>query len=144
MDATTDIYYSTLDLFPQQVPEHNKLHRFFAHLREGRLTTTKCEACGHISWPPRSVCPECASDRLTWIELPSRGTVDEFTISYAGHPVQFGPQIILARVALEGGPTILSRLVNTPAEEVENSCSVELVVYPIDRDRVWYAFQKRA
>ena len=141
-EATTSIYFSTLDLFPQQTQEHNRLYKFYDNLKEGVLTTSKCTPCGTISWPPRTVCPECLSDQLHWTELSAKGTVDVFTVQWAGHPPGFETPLILAMVALPGGPTILSRIVDTPLEDVEDGCEVEMVVLPVDRDRVTYAFRR--
>ncbi|TAK34614.1 MAG: Zn-ribbon domain-containing OB-fold protein [Chloroflexota bacterium] len=140
-EAPAVTYYSTLDLFPQQTAEHNKLYEFYDNLRKGVLTTSKCNACGYVAWPPRTICPECLSDQLHWTELPTRGKIDVFTVQWAGMPPGFEVPLILAIVVLPGGPTFLSRIVETLPEEVKDGCAVELVVLPVDRERVTYAFR---
>ena len=50
-------YARVVDPLPLESSEHNKLHPFYAHLAEGRLTTTRCRGCGRIDWPPRGFCP---------------------------------------------------------------------------------------
>lgn len=141
-EPTTQVYYSTLDLFPQQTVEHNRLYKFFDNLRAGVLTTTKCTKCGRISWPPRVVCPDCYSDQLEWVEFPKRGKVDVYTVQWAGHPPGFDLPLILVMLEFPGMPTILSHAVETKAEEIEDGCEMELVVLPVDRDRVTYGFRK--
>jgi len=141
-DTTTPVYYSTLDLFPQQTVEHNRLYKFFDNLKAGVLTTTKCSKCGRVSWPPRVVCPECHSDQLEWVQFPSRGKVDVFTTQWAGQPPGFDLPLILAMLEFPGMPTILSHIVETSPDEIEDGCEVELVVLPVDRDRVTYGFRK--
>ncbi|TAK34875.1 MAG: Zn-ribbon domain-containing OB-fold protein [Chloroflexota bacterium] len=141
-ENASEVYYSTLDLFPQQTVEHNKLYKFFDNLRGGMLTTSQCEECGTVPWPPRTVCPSCFSDKLRWIELPSRGKVDVFTVQWAGHPPVLDTPLILAMVSLPGAPAIVARIVDTAPDEMEDGCEVELVVLPVERDRVTYAFRK--
>ena len=47
-------YARVVDPLPLESPEHNKLHAFYAHLAEGRLTTTRCQDCRRIDWPRTS------------------------------------------------------------------------------------------
>ena len=50
------------DFYPLESEQHTRISRFFDHLREGRLTTTKCKACGVVLWQPRVVCSHCRSE----------------------------------------------------------------------------------
>jgi len=58
---------------------------FYARLAERRLSTTGCEACGALSFPPRAHCPVCAADDATrgrdvrWVNLSGRGRLHAFT-----------------------------------------------------------------
>ena len=63
-------YSPTLDIWPIEAKEFNRIYKFYEYLREGRLTTTKCSECGHVAYPPRVICPGCFSDKLVWIDLP--------------------------------------------------------------------------
>lgn len=93
-------YFRAIDPLPLQSAEHNKLHEFYEHLAAGRLTTSRCEGCGRIDWPPRGFCPACRSDRLAWIELPHEGRVHAFTVQDAGVPVGFTGPLVFAVVKL--------------------------------------------
>ena len=87
-------YLRAVDPFPLEGPEHNKLHAFYARLAAGRLCTTECADCGRTAWPPRAFCPECASDRFVWVDLPTEGTLHAFTAQEAGLPAGFeGPRV---------------------------------------------------
>ena len=87
-------YLRAVDPFPLEGPEHNKLHDFYARLAAGRLCTTQCAGCGRTAWPPRAFCPECASDRFAWVDLPTEGTIHAFTAQEAGLPAGFaGPRV---------------------------------------------------
>jgi uncharacterized OB-fold protein len=87
---------------PLESPEHNKLHAFYAHLAEGRLTTTRCRGCGRVDWPPRGFCPACTSDAFDWAELPSEGRVHGFTVQETGVPRGFPRPAVYAIVEVAG------------------------------------------
>ena len=38
-----------LDFLPQEGPDDTRIHQFYEHLREGRLTTTRCSSSCTIS-----------------------------------------------------------------------------------------------
>jgi hypothetical protein len=87
-------YFRATDPFPLETSDHNKLHEFYERLASGRLATTACAECRRTSWPPRGLCAECGSDRFTWVDLASEGTVHAFTVQEAGLPAGFaGPRI---------------------------------------------------
>ena len=70
-------YIATMDLYPQESREFNRIYPFYEHLRQGRFTTTRCKGCGHEAFPPRVICPNCLSEDLEWIE--GRGLKDGIT-----------------------------------------------------------------
>lgn len=135
-------YSATMDLFPQQGPEHNKLHAFYENLREGSLATTKCTRCGWLGWPPRTVCPECMSDRLDWIPLPADGTIEVFTVEEIGVPVGFEKPLVHALVHLDGvGLRLFSRIVRADLKTLAEGARVRLAVLDVPGGRVSFAFQ---
>jgi len=95
-------YFRAIDPFPLESAEHTKLHEFYARLAGGRLATTKCGGCGATAWPPRGFCPECASDRFEWVDLPAEGTVHAFTVQDAGLPAGFDGPRVFAIVKVDG------------------------------------------
>jgi len=134
-------YIYTIDPYPQESKEHNKLYLFYDYLKEGRLTTTQCKKCGHLPWPPRTVCPECMSDELEWVDLPTEGTVTNFSVQLAGVPLGFNPPLVFAIVDLGKGVKFLSRLVDAKPEEVKIGSKVKLEVEKVPGDRVLPAFR---
>jgi len=84
-----DKYPYTMDMWPLECKEFNRLYKFYEHLKEGRFTTTRCRTCGHVAYPPRVICPECYSEDLEWIDLPKRGKVIVFTEQIRGVPLGF-------------------------------------------------------
>ena len=95
-------YARVVDPLPLESPEHNKLHAFYAHLAEGRLTTTRCRDCSRIDWPPRGFCPACTSDAFDWVDLPLDGRVHGFSIQETGVPAGFPRPLVFAMVEVAG------------------------------------------
>jgi len=136
-------YTATMDLFPQEDRDHNKLYQFYENLKNNKLTTTKCKECGTVKWPPRSVCPECTSEDLEWVELGPTGKVEIFTVEEVGVPEGFERPLIHALVELDGPSplTIFSRLVDVTPDQLKEGMRVVLKVMEIPRERVTFAFK---
>jgi uncharacterized OB-fold protein len=58
---------------------HTKVAAFARHLKDGRLMASRCEACGHLAFPPRADCPACLADRFAFTELSGAGTLVTYT-----------------------------------------------------------------
>jgi uncharacterized protein len=57
----------------------SRTHEFWDALKQGRFVTTKCSACGHVSFPPQADCPKCMSSDLTWVDLGREAKLVTFT-----------------------------------------------------------------
>jgi len=149
-------YSPTLDMWPIEAKEFNRIHEFYENLREGKFTTTKCKQCGRVAYPPRVICPECYSDELEWIELPKKGKAAVVVEKWGGVPICYEPPLIDAWIDFgEDSPVrhILSRMVNCPPETLKEGDEVQLVVFdvpahPIELkketktvERVFFAFE---
>jgi len=127
-------YSPTLDMWPIEAKEFNRIHEFYENLREGKFTTTKCKKCGWVAYPPRVICPECYSDKLEWIELPKKGKVTVVVEKWGGVPICYEPPLIDAWIDLgKNSPVkhILSRMVNCPPETLKEGDEVQLVVFDV-------------
>jgi len=63
--------------FPPRVSAFTR--PFWEALAQGRLITTRCTACGTLSFPPRNLCRECWSRNLEWVPLAPHGRLYSFT-----------------------------------------------------------------
>lgn len=148
-------YAVTMDMYPLQSKEWNRIHPFFDHLRDGRLTTTACRDCGQRAYPPRVICPECLSENLEWVDLPTRGRVLEVTEEEVGVPLGFETPLIHALIDLNGEITLFARVAGVKTGELKEGDEVTLNVFPVDpvpvdgrkgavilQERVFYAFKK--
>jgi uncharacterized OB-fold protein len=151
-----DKYSATMDMWPIEAKEFNRLYPFYENLKEGRFTTTQCGKCEAVAFPPRLICPECLEEEMVWIDLPRQGKVLVFTEQLKGVPVGFESPLIHAWVDL--GPQspvkrILTRIINCPAGKLQEGDEVRLVVFavpphPVEKkrdtfmsERVYFAFE---
>lgn len=133
---STDAYWTVLDPFPQQYEDMNRLAPFYAHLREGSFVTTRCDECTKIHWPPRSVCPRCMSDQLTWEEMPDRGVIYRYTVQVAGVPEGFEPPLVYALVDFDNDLRLFTAIVDCDPDSVDVGDEVEVVVQDVAPDHV--------
>lgn len=130
----------TLDPLPQQAPERNKVHAFFEHLREGRLTTTHCDSCDVDLWPPRSVCPTCFRDDLSWVDLPTGGRIVSMTVQEAGASPEFPLPMVFALLEFTAEIRFIGRILAEEPAELHVGEEVGLRVVEVPGDRVLPAF----
>lgn len=148
-------YAVTMDMYPLQGKELNRIYPFYEHLKEGRLTTTACKDCGKRAFPPRVVCPECLSENLDWVDLPTRARVLAVTEEEVGVPLGFETPLIHALIDLGGELALFARIANVKMGELKEGDEVKLLVFPVDpvpmdgkkgavvmQHRVFFAFEK--
>jgi len=154
--ALDGTYISEMDMWPLECEEFNRNYQFYDNLREGRFTTTKCQKCGHIAFPPGVICPKCWSEELEWVDLPKRARVVTFTETIAGAPLGFDAPLIIAWLDFgKDSPLkhLLVRIINCAEGELKEGDEVQFVVFnvpahPIEVkketkvcERVYYAFE---
>lgn len=135
-----------LDFFPLEDDRHTRLAPFFATLRKGRLTTTRCPSDDLWLWPPRIVCPRCHGEGLEWVDLPSTGRVYAFSAVLAGAPLGMESEVpfVVGLVDLEGVPLrIFGRIVGTTWERCRVGLPVSVEPYDLADGRVFYRFRAR-
>lgn len=149
-------YPVTMDIWPVETKEFNRIYQFYDNLKAGRFTTTKCKKCGYVAYPPRVICPECYSDELEYIDLPQTGKIITFVEQARGVPLGFEAPLIHAWIDLgEKSPIkrLLSRIQNCPAGKLKEGDEVHLVVFKVPShlmdvkketklmERVFFAFE---
>jgi uncharacterized OB-fold protein len=83
---------------------------FWEGTRAGELRLQQCSACGHIYFPPRPFCPQCAAQDVRVIRASGRGTLYSYVIHHRPVP-GFVPPYSIAVVELEEGPRMMSNIV---------------------------------
>ena len=128
-----NLYSVTMDMWPMEAREFNRIWPFYENLKQGRFTTTKCKDCGVVSYPPRVICPECYSENLEYTDLPKKGKVIVFSEEVKGVPLGFDSPLIHAVIDLGIDPVrrLLTRIINCPAGALKRGDEVQLVVFDI-------------
>ncbi|MFC6726288.1 Zn-ribbon domain-containing OB-fold protein [Halobium palmae] len=136
-----------LDFYERQTEETTEIVEFYDRLREGSLSTTECDDCGAVHYPPRIVCPECTSDDLSYVSLPHEGELHAFTEVRGTAPIGMTDDVPFAVgvVDLDGVDVRLSaRIEGASYEDLAIGDRVELVLVdiegPKEQDRVFYRF----
>jgi uncharacterized OB-fold protein len=83
---------------------------FWDGTRDGELRLQRCSDCEHVYFPPRPFCPRCAGSNIAIVVASGRATLLSYVISHL--PASgFTPPYVIAIVALEEGPQMLTNIV---------------------------------
>lgn len=121
---------------PVHAPSYNpEAEPFWTAAADGRLVLPACDACGHRIWYPRSWCPVCGSEAVTWTELSGRGTVYACTVLRKGMgPWAAAAPYVAAYVELAEGPRILTNVVSDDPASLRVGDAVTAVFVPVEVD----------
>lgn len=107
------------------------------------LVLQRCDACGQHWLPPANRCQHCWSDRWTWAEVSGRGHVHSFTVYHRAYAPELVDQLpyVVAVVALEEGPRLITNVVDCPPEDVRVDQPVEVTFTDIGEGVALHAFR---
>jgi uncharacterized protein len=133
-----------LDFFPLEGPEATRISRFYARLREGRLSTVRCPNDRELFWPPRTACPKCHTEELEWVDLPETGRIYAFSAVLGGAPLGMESEVPFAvgLVDLDGAPLrLFGRIVGKTWQELRIGARVSVEPFDLEDGRVFYRFR---
>jgi len=127
---------------PLPVIDHDSAP-YWEAAREGRLDIPLCGDCGKHHFYPRSVCPYCHSDNLSFDTVSGRGEVHTFTIARRPAGPAFADDVpyVVALIELEEGPRMMSRIQTDDPENVHIGAKVE-VTFVKATDEVTFPYFK--
>ena len=130
---------------PRPVPTPVSLP-FWDALRDERVALQRCDECDRWVYYPRSRCPRCLSDRLTWTTVDGRGTVYTFTVAEQPTAPPFADEVpqVLAVVELTEGVRVSTTLVDVDPGAVEVGLPVDPVFDHGDDGITLLRFRPRA
>lgn len=93
------------------------------------LLFQQCNACGYHQFYPRSLCKQCASQDLEWVEAAPQGRVFSFTVQYRAPTPVFREDIpyIIALIDLRDGIRMMMNVMNCAPEDVYIGMPVQIV-----------------
>jgi len=93
-----------------------------------RLEGTVCDNCGAKFFPPRQVCSECKSTKLTPHEFNGHGEVYSFTtVRQAPMGHEGNIPYIVGIIKLDEGPMVEAQITDVNSEDVKIGQRVEMV-----------------
>jgi uncharacterized protein len=102
---------------------------YWSGLRRGVLLLQRCGDCSEWIFYPRSRCPRCLSDQLSWHPASGRGSVHTFAVAAVPTAPAFADEVpqLIAVVQLEEGPRVTSTLLDVAPQDVRIGMPVTAV-----------------
>lgn len=97
--------------------------------QQGELTLPRCTVCAKFHFYPRAACPHCGCRQLAWQPVAGRGEVYSFTVVHRAPSKGFEDLVpyVVAVVALDEGPHLMTRLVQIIPADVRIGMRVQVV-----------------
>ncbi len=93
-----------------------------------RLEAGKCNSCGHISFPPRVVCPKCKSKEFETVNLSDEGTLKTFTvIRVASDTFSLQTPFAVGIVELNDGVKLTTQIADVDFDQLKIGQKVKMV-----------------
>ena len=100
-----------------------------------RLEAAKCSSCGHVSFPPRLVCPECKAKKFSVITLKSEGTLVTFTVvRIASDKFSKETPFPVGIIELDDGVRLTAQIADADIDELKIGQKLSLVFRKIQED----------
>jgi len=105
---------------PAPIPDAES-EPFWSGTLDGKLLVQECSMCGQRQLYGRSLCTNCHSAALNWVETSGKGTIYSRTIIRQNPSRSFKHMIpfVVALIDLDDGPRLMSNVIGTLAEEVQ-------------------------
>jgi uncharacterized OB-fold protein len=101
------------------------IHPFFAAAAAGTLLIRRCTGCDQHFGPEATLCPDCLTEQLEWVEASGRGTLFSFGVMHQPSP-GFEVPYNIAVVELEEGPRLYSSVVGCRNEDLAVGMPLEV------------------
>lgn len=100
------------------------------------LVLQRCRDCSVVQHRPRGLCVSCFSDEIEHFVASGRGTVHTFSVTNQNGLPAFREACpyVLAYVALEEGPQLMTNIVGCDPEDVRIGMSVVVEFCDVDGD----------
>jgi uncharacterized protein len=94
---------------------------FWRTAARGILVVPRCLDCGQTFWHPRPRCPHCGSAKVDWLTVSGGGAIHTYTVVRQSADAFFKSKTpyVVAIVQLDGGPKIMSEVIDVDVETME-------------------------
>jgi len=92
---------------------------YWEGIARGELRIQQCAACTRYVFYPRSICPHCFSDKLSWVVASGKGTIYSYTVAHQAFGAFAGEiPFVIAIIELEEGVRMMTRIIGSPRERI--------------------------
>lgn len=122
---------------PVQIPidSDGDSRMYWEGIARGELLIQRCDACSRPVFYPRSICPHCFSDQLSWIAASGKGTIYAYTVVHQAFGAFAGDvPFIVAIVELEEGVRMMTRIIGSSRERVTIGAPVRVTFESVTED----------
>lgn len=109
---------------------------FWNAAKQRRFMLPKCADCNRVHWYPRTFCPLCYSPNIAWIDASGRATAYAFTAL-----VRQKDAPVVAYVALEEGPLMLTNIVGAALGEISIGAKLKVDFVPLGQENLLPVFR---
>ena len=116
--------------YSKPLPKLNGDNRpFWEGCNQHELRFQQCPECGHVRWPPSNLCPQCHCMEVKWVVSQGIGKVYSYAVCHALYHPGFADDLpyVVAVVALDDGPHVLTNIVGCLPREVKCNMPVQVV-----------------
>ncbi len=100
-----------------------------------RLEAGKCAKCGHITFPPRLVCPVCKGRKFDTVVLSDEGTLLTYTVvRVASENFSQETPFAVGIVELNDGVKVTAQIADAQPDELEIGQRVKIVFRRIQEE----------
>jgi uncharacterized protein len=91
---------------------------FWSALEDGHLEISRCEGCGHFSFPPMPACPHCGVAGLTGVDAAGTAVVYSWVTVHVALDAAFEADVPYSVVIaeLDEGPRVIGRFLGESSE----------------------------
>lgn len=102
---------------------------YWAGCARHELLIQRCTGCGSHQFYPRVLCTTCSARSLEWVRASGRGRLRSYTVVRRAVSEAYAAEVpyVVALVALEEGPTMMSGVVGCRPENVRIGMAVQVV-----------------
>ncbi len=101
---------------------------FWDGCKNHELRFQKCQACGHVLWPPSIICPKCYTREIQWIIAGGHGIIYTYAVYHIAYHIGFANDLpyVVAIVELDEGPHLLTNIIDCNPQEIR--CGMDVTV----------------
>ena len=123
---------------PERTPETDP---FWEGTAAGLLLLARCDACDTVIWYPKTNCPACSGDSVSWMEASGIGTIYSYSVVHrAAGAFRDAAPFVVAYVELAEGPRVLTNIVGCEPDEVSIGLHVRVEFFDTGAGCALYRF----